>query len=78
MPATQGRTKGNTVIKVAVVIWIVLGAALAGCAMVAVLAIPSLASQGMHLIPRAVLAGFIVAIPLSYLVARKIARPSLR
>jgi hypothetical protein len=62
--------------KVAVVVWIVLGASLAGCAMVAVLAIPSLAAQGMQLIPRAVLAGFVVAIPLSYLIARQIARPS--
>jgi hypothetical protein len=63
-------------IKVTAIIWIVLGASLAGCAMVAVLAIPSLAAQGMQLIPRAVLAGFVVAMPLSFLIARKIARPS--
>ncbi|MBB5047420.1 hypothetical protein HNR60_002175 [Rhodopseudomonas rhenobacensis] len=64
--------------KVAVVVWIVVGASLAGCAMVAVLAIPALADQGMQLIPRAVLAGFVVAIPLSFLIARKIARQSVR
>jgi hypothetical protein len=63
-------------IKIAVLIWIVLGASLAGCAMVAVLAIPGLAEQGMQLIPRAVLAGFVVAMPLSFLIARKIARPT--
>jgi hypothetical protein len=65
-------------IKVAIIVWIVLGASLAGCAMVAVLSIPSLADQGMQLIPRAVLAGFVVAIPFSFLIARKIARQSLR
>jgi hypothetical protein len=50
-------------IKIAIVIWIVLGASLAGAAMVAVLSIPSLADQGMQLTPRVVLAGFGVAIP---------------
>ncbi|KIZ43755.1 MULTISPECIES: hypothetical protein [Rhodopseudomonas] len=63
-------------IKIAVVIWIVLGASLAGVAMIAVLTIPSLAAEAMRMIPFAVLAGFLVAMPLSFLVARKIARPS--
>jgi hypothetical protein len=49
-----------------------LGAALAGSAMVAVLIVPDLAAHAMTNIPRAVLAGFVVAMPLSYLVARKI------
>jgi hypothetical protein len=65
-------------IKIAIVVWIVLGASLAGAAMVAVLSIPSLADQGMQLIPRAVLAGFGVAIPLSFLIARKISGPTVR
>ncbi|ABD88770.1 hypothetical protein [Rhodopseudomonas palustris] len=65
-------------IKVAIVVWIVVGASLAGCAMVAVLAVPSLAQDAMQMIPRAVLAGFLVAMPISFLIARKIARPSAR
>jgi hypothetical protein len=63
-------------IKVAVVVWIVLGASLAGCCMVAVLALAG--DQAMTLIPKAVLAGFIVAVPLSFLIARKIAQPAAR
>jgi hypothetical protein len=65
-------------IKIAIVIWIVLGASLAGAAMVAVLSIPSFADQGMQLIPRVVLAGFGFAIPLSFLIARKLSGPSVR
>ncbi|HEY8337013.1 MAG TPA: hypothetical protein VIQ05_24730 [Tardiphaga sp.] len=61
-------------IKIAAVVWIVLGTALAGCALLAVLSIPSLANQGMKLIPMVVLGGFLVAMPLSFLIARKIGR----
>ncbi|MGO8911782.1 MAG: hypothetical protein ACLQDM_21000 [Bradyrhizobium sp.] len=58
--------------KISILVWIMLGTALAGTAVIAVLAVPSLADQAMTNIPRAVLTGFIVAMPLSYLVARKI------
>ena len=58
--------------RVTLVVWIVLGTALAGSALLAVLIVPDLAAQAMQNIPRAVLAGFAVAMPLSYLVARKI------
>ena len=61
-------------IKIAAVVWIVLGTALAGCALLAVLSIPSIADQGMKLIPMVVLGGFLVAMPLSFLIARKIGR----
>ncbi|NVN85255.1 MAG: hypothetical protein HXX15_04115 [Rhodopseudomonas sp.] len=64
-------------LKVAVLVWIVLGASLAGAAMIAVLAVPDLAADAMRLVPRAVICGFVVAIPLSFLIARKIARPSV-
>ena len=57
--------------RVTLVVWIVLGTALAGSALLAVLIVPDLAAQAMKNIPRAVLAGFAVAMPLSYLVARK-------
>jgi hypothetical protein len=63
-------------IKVAVVLWIVGGATLAGMMMIAVLAVPGLSEQAMEWIPRAVAAGFVLAMPISFLVARKIARPA--
>jgi hypothetical protein len=61
-------------IKVAAVVWIVLGTALAGIALLTVLSIGSLADQGMKLIPMVVLGGFVVAMPLSFLIARRIDR----
>jgi len=64
--------------KVAVVLWIIGGATLAGMLMVAVLAVPTLSEQAMKWIPFAVAAGFVLAMPVSFLVARKIARPSVR
>ncbi|MGP9812472.1 hypothetical protein ACTZWT_13245 [Rhodopseudomonas sp. NSM] len=64
--------------KVAVVLWIIGGATLAGMLMVAVLAVPSLSEKAMTWIPLAVAAGFVLAMPVSFLVARKIARPSVR
>ncbi len=64
--------------KISLLVWIVLGTALAGSAVVAVLAVPSLAEQAMKNIPFAVLIGFVAAMPLSYLVARKIDASALR
>jgi predicted ABC-type sugar transport system permease subunit len=58
--------------RITLVVWMMLGTALAGTAMIAVLIVPDLAAQAMKKIPLAVLAGFVAAIPLSYLVARKI------
>jgi hypothetical protein len=63
-------------IKIAILVWMMLGTAFAGSAMVAVLSIESLARQPMKFIPIAVLCGFIAAMPLSYLIARKIGRPA--
>ncbi len=63
-------------IKIAIIVWIMLGTAFAGSAMVAVLSIESLASQPMKFIPIAVLCGFVTAMPISYLIARKIGRPA--
>ena len=57
---------------VSLLIWIIMGTALAGSAVIVVLAVPSLAAQAMENIPYAVLTGFVAAMPLSYLVARKI------
>lgn len=59
--------------KIAILIWVMLGTALAGAAVTAVLA-SGLAANPMKAIPLAALAGFVVAIPFSYVVAAKIGR----
>ena len=64
--------------KISLLVWIVLGTALAGSAVVMVLAVPNLAAEAMKNIPFAVMAGFAVAMPLSYLVARGIGGSTAR
>jgi hypothetical protein len=59
--------------KIAVIVWVMLGTAVAGTAVTAVLA-SGIADNPMKAIPLAALAGFVVAMPLSYLIASKIAR----
>eukprot|EP01035_Chromulina_nebulosa_P041982 gene41981-56845_t len=46
--------------QIAVVVWIVLGTTLAGCGLLAILSIETLAAQAIKLIPIAVLGGFVV------------------
>lgn len=58
--------------KIALVVWIMLGTALAGIALLTVLVVPDFSARAMQNIPFAALAGFALAMPLSYLVARKI------
>ena len=58
--------------RISLIVWMVLGTAVAGSAVIAVLATPGLADQAMKNIPFAVLIGFTLAMPLSYLVAKKI------
>jgi preprotein translocase subunit SecF len=64
--------------KVSVLIWMILGTAIAGTAVIAVLAVPSLAAEAMKNIPFAVLIGFAAAMPLSYLIARQISAMTAR
>lgn len=54
----------------AALIWIVLGATLAGVGLTIVVATPALAAESMKYIPWAALAGFVVAMPLSVVIAR--------
>jgi hypothetical protein len=58
-------------LKIALIIWIIGGATLAGMCMVAVLV-----AANDQLIPAAVATGFVLAMPISVVVARKIARPA--
>ncbi|MCL2715042.1 MAG: hypothetical protein FWD68_10770 [Alphaproteobacteria bacterium] len=57
-------------LKISLIVWIILGTTLAGICMIAALMFPNLPQ--MTTIPLAVAAGFIVAIPLSYMIARQI------
>jgi len=58
--------------KLAVLIWIMLGITVAGVFGLVVLAVPMLARDAAELLPWAALAGFIVAIPASVIVAKRI------
>ena len=59
--------------KVALLIWVILATAVAGMAVTAVVAVPSLAEQAAILIPAAFVGGIVIAMPLSYLIAKRIA-----
>ncbi|RAI41121.1 hypothetical protein [Rhodoplanes roseus] len=58
--------------KLAVLIWMMLGITLAGALVVVVVSIPSLYNQGMSLIPIVAAVGFVLAVPAAILIARKI------
>lgn len=58
--------------KIAAVVWIVLATTLAGIGLLVVVAIPSLAGKAQFLIPIVCGAAVVVAMPLSYVVARRI------
>lgn len=59
-------------LKIAILVWMMAGTTLAGIAIMAVLAVPSLAAHDTQYIPIAAIAGVVVAIPLAYVVAKRI------
>lgn len=61
-------------LKIAMIIWIMAGAVFAGLAVLVVLAVPSLSDQAITLIGPLASAGFVVAMPIAFLVAKKINR----
>jgi hypothetical protein len=61
-------------LKIAILIWMMLGTMLAGSAVTALLTVQGPGASPMKIIPLVALAGFVVAMPLSYLVATRIAR----
>ncbi|MCG5235865.1 hypothetical protein [Xanthobacter oligotrophicus] len=65
-------------LKIAILVWLVLGTTFAGAAILFVLAMPSLAGQGMQLIPIAAAIGAVVAIPAAYVVAKRILAVTIR
>jgi hypothetical protein len=59
-------------LKVAILVWIVLGATLAGSLILAVLLVPSLQLEAMKWVLYAAVGGFVIALPLSWIIAGKI------
>ncbi len=58
--------------KIAVLLWMIGGTVLAGIAIMVVLTVPTLAVKDMQYIPVAAIIGFVVAIPIAYVVAKRI------
>ncbi|MGO9546112.1 MAG: hypothetical protein ACLPPF_15130 [Rhodomicrobium sp.] len=54
------------------VIWLMLGTVIAGVAVLVVVSDPHLYSQGMKMIPLAAVAGFLVALPISFIVSKRL------
>ena len=59
-------------LKIAILVWMMAGTTLAGIAIMVVLTVPALAVHDMQYIPIAAVVGFLIAIPLAYLVAKRI------
>jgi hypothetical protein len=60
--------------KIAAVVWIMVGTVFAGIAVMTVLTVPALSGHAMQYIPVGAVGGFIVAIPVAFLVARRMSR----
>lgn len=58
--------------KIAALIWIMLGTTLAGVALTAIVATPQLAANSAKLIPISCGLGFLIAIPISMMIAKRI------
>ena len=58
--------------KVAVLVWILIGVVGAGIALTVVLAVPSLSANAMKLLPIVSIAGFVVTIPIAFVIAKMI------
>lgn len=71
--AEAAKRREKKMIKVAALIWIMLGTTLAGIAVTAVVATPQLAEQSAKLIPIWAAVGFLIAMPISLMIAKKIA-----
>ncbi len=64
--------------KIAVIVWVMLGTVFAGVAVMAILAVPSLAAHAMSYIPYGAIAGAIVAIPFAFVVAGRMSKTFAR
>lgn len=59
-------------LKIAALVWMILGTAMAGIAIMIVLTVPSLNSSDMKLLPWAAVAGFVLAIPCALFISKRI------
>lgn len=59
-------------LKVAILVWIVLGTTLAGSLVLAVLMVPSLQHEAMKFVAYAGIGGYVISLPLSWIVASKL------
>jgi hypothetical protein len=59
-------------LKLTLLVWIIVGVTVAGVAMTAIVSTPSLADQAMTLIPILCGGAFVLALPISWMVAKKI------
>ncbi len=64
-------------IKVAAILWIVVGTVLAGSGVVAVLSVPSLASEAIRYLPLAGISGYVAAVPVALLIAKHLTRQTV-
>lgn len=64
--------------RLAALIWILVGTVLAGVVVVAIVSVPSLYDMGMRLIPIGGIAGYIVGLPIAWVVARHIDHLTVR
>jgi hypothetical protein len=62
--------------RIAALVWIMLAVTLAGIALLVIVTVPALSDQASFLIPVVCTAALVVAMPLSYLVARRISGAS--
>lgn len=60
-------------LKLTLLIWIITGVTVAGIVMTAIVSTPSLSEQAMTLIPILCGGAFVAALPISWIVAKKIA-----
>jgi hypothetical protein len=60
--------------KIAALVWVMVGTVFAGIAVMTILTVPSLATQDMRLIPVGAIAGFILAIPVAFVVAKRMSQ----
>ena len=61
-------------LKIAALVWIMLGTVFAGSAVATVLAVPSLSDQAIRYLPLAGVGGYLVAMPFALLIARRLNR----
>ena len=61
-------------LKIATIVWVMIGTVFAGIAVMTILSVPAFAAHDMKYIPYAAIAGFIVAIPAAFVIAGRMSK----